>query len=460
MDMYNKIFARYETKGTFAVLVRTVLQRLMPADKLNQVFEESRNKQYHRLLAFSTCMEILFGVVLGTHQSVNDSYLDMQDEVPVSLKSVYNKLNGTDTEVTTVLVKYSVVQLTPVQRYLLNDEPKQLSGYPIRIIDGNHLSGTEHRIQETRDNTASPLPGFTLAILDPDYRMIVDLIPCEDGHAQERSLTPQILERVQKGELWIADRNFATVDIMSGISQKGGFFLMRQHGSLKNLCPVGCEEKYAGTTETGKVYHQNIIVTKTATGERYEMRRIRIELNVPTQDGDNEIVLLTNLDDTVDAVRCSELYRERWSIEAAFGEMTSCLSCEINTLGYPKAALLAFGLAAIVYNAVAVVKGAILAAHGKELMMNLSWYFVYMRVRGIWEGMDIAIPFEYWSERFDKMPPKQFANYLKALAEKVDISKYQKKQRGIKKKVKKKSDPKVNHVSTYQILKKRKNNKI
>jgi predicted nucleotidyltransferase len=59
MDMYDKIFERYETKGTFAVLVRTVLQHLMPADKLDQVFEESRNRQYHRMLAFSTCMEIL-----------------------------------------------------------------------------------------------------------------------------------------------------------------------------------------------------------------------------------------------------------------------------------------------------------------------------------------------------------------------------------------------------------------
>ncbi|MDR2761265.1 MAG: IS4 family transposase [Planctomycetaceae bacterium] len=459
MGMYDRIFERYETKGTFAVLVRTVLQRLMPSDKLNQVFEESRNKQYHRTLAFSTCMEIMFGVVLGTHQSVNDSYLDIQDEVPVSLKSVYNKLNSTDPEITTALIRYSVEQLMPIQKHLLKGEPKLLPGYPIRIIDGNHLSGTEHRIEETRANTASPLPGFTLAILDPDNRMIIASIPCEDGHAQERSLTSQILERVCKGELWIADRNFTTIDIMSGISAKGGFFLMRQHGSLKNWRRVGRKEKYVGKTDTGKVYQQNIIVTKTKTGEEHEMRRIRIVLNTPTQDGDTEIVLFTNLDISVDSVRCSELYRERWSIESAFGEMTSCLSCEIHTLGYPKAALLAFALAVIVYNAVAVVKGAILAAHGKELMENLSWYFVYMRVRGIWDGMEIAIPFEYWSERFDNKPPKQFAMYLKSLAERVDISKYQKKQRGIKKKVKKKSDPKVNHVSTYQILKNRKNNK-
>jgi hypothetical protein len=90
-----KIFERYETRGTSTVLVRTVLQRLMPAEKRDQVFEESCNKQYYRTLAlFSTCRELMFGVVLGTHQSINDAYLDMQDKVPISLKSVDNQLKG------------------------------------------------------------------------------------------------------------------------------------------------------------------------------------------------------------------------------------------------------------------------------------------------------------------------------------------------------------------------------
>jgi hypothetical protein len=67
-------------------------------------------------------MEIMFVIVLGTHQSINDSYLDMQDEVPVSLKSVDNKINGTDIELTTALVHDSIEQRLPIQKHLLKDE--------------------------------------------------------------------------------------------------------------------------------------------------------------------------------------------------------------------------------------------------------------------------------------------------------------------------------------------------
>jgi IS4 transposase len=56
-----------------------------------------------------------------------------------------------------------------------------------------------------------------------------------------------------------------------------------------------------------------------------------------------EIHLLTNLPaSSVSAITAASLYRERWTLEAAFNELTLHLRCEINTLGYPKAALFAF----------------------------------------------------------------------------------------------------------------------
>jgi len=41
----------------------------------------------------------------------------------------------------------------------------------------------------------------------------------------------------------------------------------------------------------------------------------------------------------------ADLYRRRWSIETAFQELEATLNGEVNTLGYPKAALFAFCLA-------------------------------------------------------------------------------------------------------------------
>jgi hypothetical protein len=71
--------------------------------------------------------------------------------------------------------------------------------------------------------------------------------------------------------------------------------------------------------------------------------------------------------------------------------------------------------------------------------------------------MAIALPFEFWLGRFDGMSDRKFCGHLKSLVGKLDISKFVKSRRGPKKKVTKKYDPKVNHVSTFKILQKRKN---
>ena len=59
-------------------------------------------------------------------------------------------------------------------------------------------------------------------------------------------------------------------------------------------------------------------------------------------------------------------------------EMTQCLACEIDTLAYPKAAIFAFCLAAMLYNAVSLMKSVIAAVHGEEAVDNMSWYDAYI----------------------------------------------------------------------------------
>jgi IS4 transposase len=65
------------------------------------------------------------------------------------------------------------------------------------------------------------------------------------------------------------------------------------------------------------------------------------------------------------AAQLARVYGKRWSIETAFFEITTTLSCEINTLGYPKAALFTFCLALLAYNAVALIKAALRSHHGR-----------------------------------------------------------------------------------------------
>ena len=65
--------------------------------------------------------------------------------------------------------------------------PDLLPGYRIKIIDGNAIAATEHRLKPLRDINSAPLPGQSLVVLDPSLMLAVDVFPCVDGHAQERS---------------------------------------------------------------------------------------------------------------------------------------------------------------------------------------------------------------------------------------------------------------------------------
>ena len=66
------------------------------------------------------------------------------------------------------------------------------------------------------------------------------------------------------------------------------------------------------------------------------------------------------------AQKLAESYGKRWTIETMFQQLTETLTCEVNALGYPKAALFGFCLALMAYNAVAVMKAALRAVDGQE----------------------------------------------------------------------------------------------
>ena len=90
-------------------------------------------------------------------------------------------------------------------------------------------------------------------------------------------------------------------------------------------------------------------------------------LDKPTRDGDGEIHILTNLPKkAARAKTVADLYRKRWTIETAFQELEATLDGEINTLGYPKAALFAFCVALVSYNLMSVIKAALRAVHGRR----------------------------------------------------------------------------------------------
>ena len=135
--------------------------------------------------------------------------------------ALYGKIERIEPAVGAALVRLTAERLSPVITTMNGGTTPLLPGYRIKILDGNHLPGSQHRIKELRTMGVAALPGHTLVVLDPQLMLVIDAFPCEDGHVEERSLLGQVEATVQPKDLWIDDRNFCI------------------HGLLVRDCPPG-----------------------------------------------------------------------------------------------------------------------------------------------------------------------------------------------------------------------------
>jgi IS4 transposase len=453
--MFNGILRRFMEEAPVCVAVRASLQRLLHPEWLDELFGREARQQYESKLLFSTVTGLMSQVICGVRRSVHEACQHTQD-LDVAIASVYNKLNNLECGISAALVRDSAAEVRAVLEHLPLP-PAPLKGYELRIVDGNHLAATQHRIEELRHTRSGPLPGQSLVVLDPRRLLVEHVVPCEDAHAQERSLVGLLLLLIQAGQLWIADRNFCTTRMLFGVARRGACFLIRQHASTLHWEAAG-DWRDCGRTGSGRVHEQPIRVYDPLEDVWMPLRRIRLELDQPTRDGEKTIHLLSNLPKgAASARKLADLYGGRWAVEHAFLELTTCLECEINTLGYPRAALFGFCLALLAYNAVSLVKTAMAAAHGQEKVeQEVSFHQLSREVAVTSRGMELAVPPEQW-EVFAKMSPGQFAGTLVELARKMDLRRYRKHPRGPKKKrPPQKSGRRIKHVSTARILAQRK----
>ena len=183
-----------------------------------------------------------------------------------------------------------------------------------------------------------------------------------------------------------------------------------------------------------------------------------VHLHTSTRDGERDIYVLTNLPvGAASARKVAELYRERWSVETVFQELEAHLHSEINSLGYPKAAMFGFCVALVAYIVMAVLKAALRSVHGAQAIeQNFSGYYLAAELSNVYQGMMIAIPAPHWNV-FSQLTQRGLIEVLQMLAHNVKLSRFQKHPRGPKKPTtKREADPKHPHVSTARLIATRK----
>jgi hypothetical protein len=441
----DDILNRFIGETPVAVMVRASLMRILNDTALNDLFNSHAEAQYTRDLTFSTVVDLMTDVVFTKFDSVHASYRH-RSNVPVSITAVYDKLGHLETGISQALVGETASSMRDVILALPNAPAESVPGLRLRTLDGNFLAGTDHRLGCLRDSGAAALPGMSLVVRDGRTGLLTDIIPYEDAYTSERAVHRDVMALVKANDLWLGDRNFCTNDYMTGIAERGAFFLIRHHqgAPLQALGRETRRERYSDCT----ISEQRVSVGGLVC------RCIIVRLVKPLADGTTVIRLLTNAPrKQLSARRAANLYRTRWKIETAFQELTVNLQCEINTLGYPKAALFGFALAIVSYNLLVVTRAALASGLSKKDVTeaDLSSYHFAVEVETTDRGMSIAVPLEAW-EPFLRMSVKEFATWLHKTAQGLNWRRYRKNPRGPKKPRKVVRTRRGAHRSTARVL--------
>jgi len=407
--------------------------------------------QDDKVLHFATVIEGMAAVVTQGVPSVNAGIVALGDALPVTRTAFYNKLHGTASGIAAARVDHSARKARERIDALGGARTPVLRGDRLTITDGAHLAHPERRLKVLWGCAAGPLPGLCVVLLEPDVGLVTAVLPCEDGHAQERRLTDDLLARLEVGDCRMGDRNFCTTPMLFGVHERRAVSILREHANLP-WHAVG-KRKPRGRIETGRVDEQTIKV-EGAAGAVLPARRITLVLDTPTRDGDTAIHLITTIPASKAlATVIARVDADRWPIETAFCHMASWLEAAIATLGYPRAALLGFCVGLMAYNTLSVVQGALRAVHGEQVVREkVSGYHIVHPARADVGGLDPLLDDKDWAP-VRTMPVADLAAILVAIVRPIPLATIQKAKRGPKKPVQKRTRFKNKpHVSTQRLL--------
>lgn len=172
--MLAPIFDAFIKASPISVMMRGLMEHIFERGRLDELFERTARWQYQRELMFSSVVDLLSLVVCGIHPSVNAAYKAKAESLTVNRAALYQKLNGIEVGVSAALLRETAAALSAMIQQVGGHHPPLLAGYSVRIIDGNALAATEHRLAVLRSVVAAPLPGKSLVVLDPESRLAVD----------------------------------------------------------------------------------------------------------------------------------------------------------------------------------------------------------------------------------------------------------------------------------------------
>ena len=300
---------------------------------------------------------------------------------------------------------------------------------------------------------SAPLPGTVLALFDSRLEMFVD-VACEaDAYTCERKIVLPLLEHLEPGALYLADRNFCDGPLIECFLRGQAFFILRHHSRSPRWRKVrGSPALKIGQDAAGGTVYEQRVEVQLPDGSWCPLRRISVRLTAPTRDGDWELHLLTNLPFPVSAVTVADGYRNRWTIESCLGHVAQALNAEINTLAYPQAALLCFCLALTLFNILSTLQSLLLRFSRGSEKPQLSYYYLALEIAAARLAMEVLLDPAEW-RRDAQMTLAEYVAFAAFVARDANLRKYRKHPRGPKRPPPRRQSGKGHaHVSAQRVL--------
>ena len=210
-----KAFQPFVEGAPSAVISRLALEYLVDDEALGMLFADHATAQYEREVTLTNLVNVMLDVACGGRRSPRAAFQARSDQIAASLSAFYGKLKRTELGISEAIVAHSGKKAGQLIRAMKGLDAEPVPGFPSYVLDGNMLTGTEHRLKPLRNTRAAALPGKSLVVYEYATGVVTEAVLWEDAHSQERAILPKV--EITKGMHVIADRNFCVLQFFRRI---------------------------------------------------------------------------------------------------------------------------------------------------------------------------------------------------------------------------------------------------
>jgi hypothetical protein len=328
---------------------------------LNDVFKRHRGRSYENVISFPLMVRLIGDALLEHEGSGRQSLLRAQErgELPSSLRAVYAKLGRTPLRLSTGFLAEASARLADLfpARKESASVPASLEDLQVLVHDGKTVKHVEKRLKALRNRHGKFLGGKLVVTKSLNTGMVIAMGACEDGESGETLLVPDVLEQSRRAvpgpRLHVADRQYCDLTQTQRFTETGDHFLIRWHPKTKFFVDETWEP-VTGVDRRGRHYTEDWgWIGRPSDKRRRRVRRIRLE-----RDGEDDLILVTDLDDPGEypADDLLEVYLQRWRIEQTFQQVSEVFHLGRLIGTTPRATVFQSALCFLLYNMIQVIR--------------------------------------------------------------------------------------------------------